>query len=102
MNVETTDEEPVVRAYQALVAMPAVGLRAGDWIVYRSAAVATFGDLIFAKFRGDVVTGRLLRGASGEHLFFDSRRGEYHPIAKSNELQILGIVLAVRGEYALH
>jgi len=92
----------VVRAYQALVAMPAVGIREGDWIVYRPTAATTFGDLIFARFRGDVVTGRLLRGAGGEHLFFDGRRGEYHPIAKSSELQVLGIVIAVRGEYAFH
>jgi len=99
MESRNTSLEPVAYAYQASVAMPAVGIRATDWIVCRSTNIATRGDLIVARFRGSVVAGRLLRSEGGRYLFCD---GKCHPIAKSDELQVLGIVIAVRGEHAFH
>src|SRR5712691_2425410 len=100
MENRTASLEPVVRAYQALVAMPAVGIRAADWIVCRPTQIASSGDLICARLRGAIVAGRFFRGAAGRPLFCDGRTGECQSILKSDELEILGVVIAVRGEYA--
>ena len=89
-------------AYQASVAMPSDGIRSGDWIVCRSTDHATHGDLICVRFGGAIVAGRIFRGATGQRLFCDGRTGESHPISKSDELEFLGVVIAVRSEKTVH
>jgi hypothetical protein len=93
--------DPVALAYQSPIAMPAVGIRAADWIIYRPAQIAS-GNLILAKFQGAIDVGRLILGSDGEQLFYDGKTGERKPITRSDELQILGIVIAIRSEWAIH
>ena len=94
--------DSVAYAYQASVAMPSVGIRATDWIVYRTTNIATRGDLIVVELDGDVVVGRVSCSRDGRCAFCDGRTGECRPIEKADSLHVLGIVIAVCGEHAFH
>jgi len=102
MNPLPTDDEPIAHAYQATQPMPAVGIRASDWVVYRPATNAVPDDLIFAKYDGTVSVGRLLRNAEGDLVYYDGATGEMGVLTRPHELRIFGVVIAVRGDGVFH
>jgi len=76
MNSLQINDEPIAHAYQATHSMPAVGIRASDWVLYRPTTFAAPGDLIFGKCNGTVTVGRLLRNDDGDLFFYDGATGE--------------------------
>jgi hypothetical protein len=102
MNLLPIDDEPIARAYQATQSMPAVGIPASDWVLYRSPAKAVAGDLVFGKYDGTVRVGRLLRNNDGDLVFYDGATGETVVLRKPHELRVFGVVIAVRGDGVFH
>lgn len=102
MNSLQINDEPIAHAYKATRSMPAVGISASDWVVYRPTAIAAPGDLIFGKYDGSVTVGRLLRNANDDLVFYDGATGETVVLQKPHELRVFGIVIAVRGEGVFH
>ena len=102
MKLLQIDNEPIAYAYQATQSLPAVGIRASDWVVYRPTSNAAPGDLVFGKYDGTVSVGRLLRNDDGELAFYDGATGEMSSLRQPHELCVFGVVIAVRGEGAFH
>lgn len=96
------DNEPIAHAYQATRSLPAVGIRASDWVVYRQTSNAAAGDLVFGKYDGTVSVGRLLHDDDGELVFYDGTTGELSSLRQPHELRVFGVVIAVRGEGVFH
>lgn len=102
MEPLATDDRPIAHAYQARQSMPAVGIRASDWVLYRPNANAAPGELILGKYDGSVSIGRLLRGDDGTLVFYDGATGELGSLRHPHELRVFGVVFAVRGENLFH
>lgn len=102
MSTVQHPDEPIAHAYQVTRAMPAVGIRASDWVVYRPTASAAPGDLIFAKYDGVVGIGRLLCNAEGDLVYRDGATGEVGLITRPHQLRVFGVVIAVRGDGVFH
>lgn len=102
MSLLSLGDEPIAHAYQATRPMPAVGIRASDWVVYRPTTNAVPGDLIFGKCDGEVSVGRLLRNEGGHLLFYDGATGETVVLRQPHKLRVFGVVIVVRGDGAFH
>jgi hypothetical protein len=102
MNSLQINGEPIAHAYQATHSMPAVGIRASDWVLYRPTTFAAPGDLIFGKYDDTVSVGRLLRNDDGDLVFYDGATGKTCVLRKPHELRVFGVVIAVRGEGVFH